>query len=333
MANEPIAPSIDSWQESMKRAIRTPSDLLQRLHLDPSDLDWSQEGQTDFPLFAPLEFVARMEQGNPRDPLFLQVWPARDESHNAKHFQNDPVGDLSVEKAPGLLHKYHGRVLMIASGACAIHCRYCFRRHYPYDTAPKSMQHWEESFLAIEKDNSIREVILSGGDPLSLVDATLTRWIDRIESIPHVHRLRLHTRLPVVIPSRVTSALIERLSRSRLAHWVVLHINHPNEIDDDVAMAIARLRSAGSTVLNQAVLLRGVNDDPQTLTHLFERLIDLQVGPYYLHQLDRVQGASHWEVPETLGRELLKEVRTRLPGYAVPLYVREIAGEENKTPL
>ncbi|AMV32318.1 L-lysine 2,3-aminomutase [Pirellula sp. SH-Sr6A] len=333
MANEPIAPAIDSWQESMKRAIRTPNELLQTLHINPSELDWSHVGQSEFPLFAPLEFVARMERGNPRDPLFLQVWPAREESQTADHFRADPVGDLAVEKAPGLLHKYQGRVLMIASGACAIHCRYCFRRHYPYETAPKSMQHWEESFLAIERDSSIREVILSGGDPLSLVDATLTRWIDRIEAIPHVHRLRLHTRLPVVIPSRVTTGLVERLARSRLAHWVVLHINHANEIDDAVAAAIARLRNAGSTVLNQAVLLRGVNDDPDSLTKLFERLIDLRVGPYYLHQLDRVQGAAHWEVPETVGRELLQEVRKRLPGYAVPLYVREIAGEENKTPL
>lgn len=333
MVNETLSLGSDSWQESMKLAIRNPEELLKALNLTADQLPWSIDGQLAFPVFAPLEFVSRMEKGNPSDPLFLQVWPASEESNVLPEYVSDPVGDLAVEKAPGLLHKYQGRVLMIASGACAVHCRYCFRRHYPYDSAPKSIQQWEPSFEAIEQDASIREVILSGGDPLTLVDATLSRWFDRIESIPHVHRLRLHTRLPVVIPNRVTSALAERLSRSRLAVWVVLHINHANEIDDPVAAAIQRLQKAGATVLNQAVLLRGVNDSVDALTKLFERLIDLQVGPYYLHQLDRVQGAAHWEVSETHGRELIAEVRRRLPGYAVPLYVREISGEAHKTPL
>jgi EF-P beta-lysylation protein EpmB len=333
MASEIASLKGDHWQESMKLAIRDPQELLKALGLKREDLPWSADGQLAFPLFAPLEFVSRMERGNPRDPLFLQVWPASEESHVLSDYVADPVGDLAVEKAPGLLHKYQGRVLMIASGACAIHCRYCFRRHYPYDSAPKSIQQWESSFEAIEQDASIREVILSGGDPLTLVDATLDRWLDRIESIPHVHRLRIHTRLPVVIPNRVTVALAERLSRSKLAVWVVLHINHANEIDEQVASAIERLQGAGATVLNQAVLLRGVNDNADTLTQLFERLINLQVGPYYLHQLDRVQGAAHWEVSENIGRELIAEVRKRLPGYAVPLYVREISGEAHKTPL
>lgn len=333
MESELISLGGDSWQDSMKLAIRTPQELLNALSLKADDLPWSTDGQLTFPVFAPLEFVSRMEKGNPLDPLFLQVWPASEESQVLLDYVADPVGDLAVEKAPGLLHKYQGRVLMIASGACAVHCRYCFRRHYPYESAPKSIQQWEPSFDAIEQDASIREVILSGGDPLTLVDTTLDRWLDRIESIPHVHRLRLHTRLPVVIPNRVTSTLAERFLRSRLAVWVVLHINHANEIDDQVASAIQRLQKAGATVLNQAVLLRGVNDNAKALTQLFERLIDLQVGPYYLHQLDRVQGAAHWEVPETVGRELIAEVRRRLPGYAVPLYVREISGEANKTPL
>lgn len=333
MASELVSQGNDSWQESMKLAIRNPQELLEALEIQVSELPWSSEGELAFPVFAPLEFVSRMEKRNPRDPLFLQVWPASEESQALVNYVADPVGDLAVEKAPGLLHKYQGRVLMIASGACAVHCRYCFRRHYPYESAPKSIKQWEPSFEAIEQDASIREVILSGGDPLTLVDATLDRWMDRIESIPHVHRLRIHTRLPVVIPSRVTAALTERLSRSRLAVWVVLHINHANEIDAQVATAIGRLQRAGATVLNQAVLLCGVNDNADALTQLFERLIDLQVGPYYLHQLDRVQGAAHWEVSENRGRELIAEVRKRLPGYAVPLYVREIAGEPNKTPL
>jgi EF-P beta-lysylation protein EpmB len=222
---------------------------------------------------------------------------------------------------------------MVVSGSCAIHCRYCFRRHFPYELAPKSLEQWEPTFRYIEEDDSIHEVILSGGDPLTLVDSTLQSIVERIASIDHVQRLRVHTRLPVVIPQRVTDALCEIFSSTRLATWVVLHINHAREIDGEVEQSISRLRNAGATLLNQAVLLRGVNDNVDALRQLFEKLVDCNVSPYYLHQLDRVAGGAHFEVPLELGQQWIADLRKRLPGYAIPLFVQEIAGEESKTAL
>ncbi len=322
-----------SWQESLKRAIRSPQELLAELGISERELPYSQTGLDDFPLFVTREFVRRMNPGDPNDPLLRQVWPATEEGIRFPGDLIDPVGDLQVETSPGVLHKYEGRVLLIASGVCAVHCRYCFRRHFPYEQAPKHLREWEESLHAIQQDRSVREVILSGGDPLSLVDANLSQLIERIENVEQVNRLRIHTRLPVVIPQRVTEELVEMLDATRLSVWIVLHINHPNEIDRALADAIGRLRSSGATLLNQAVLLKGVNDSEAPLAELFERLVDLNVLPYYLHQLDRVEGGRHWEVPVEKGRDLIAALRRRLPGYAVPQFVKEISGEPHKTPL
>ena len=322
-----------SWQEAMKSAVRDAATLMRLLGLDSNQVSLSSKGEAQFPVFVPLPYLARIRPGDPFDPLLLQVTPQYAESVDAAGFVADPVGDLEVEKTPGLLHKYHGRVLMVVSGSCAIHCRYCFRRHFPYELAPKSLQQWEPTFRYIEEDDSIHEVILSGGDPLTLVDNTLQSIVERIASIDHVQRLRVHTRLPVVIPQRVTDALCEIFSSSRLATWVVLHINHAREIDGEVEHSISRLRNAGATLLNQAVLLRGVNDNVDALHQLFEKLVDCNVAPYYLHQLDRVAGGAHFEVPPELGRQWIAELRKRLPGYAIPLFVQEIAGEESKTAL
>jgi EF-P beta-lysylation protein EpmB len=231
------------------------------------------------------------------------------------------------------LHKYQGRVLIVTTGACAVHCRYCFRRHFPYENGPKSLADWTAAFAHIESDASIHEVILSGGDPLTLVDATLVHLAERIAAIPHVRRLRVHTRLPIMIPERVTPGLIDWLTGTRLAPVVVVHANHPAELVGPAAAAVRRIVQRGVPTLNQAVLLRGVNDSTDTLAALSERLIDLGAMPYYLHQLDRVAGAAHFEVPVSEGLRIVNELQRRLPGYAVPRYVREVAGEPYKIEL
>jgi EF-P beta-lysylation protein EpmB len=222
---------------------------------------------------------------------------------------------------------------MVTTGACAVHCRYCFRRHFPYDEGPRSLADWEPAIRQIESDTSIEEVILSGGDPLTLVDEMLARLGERISRIEHVERLRIHTRLPIVIPQRATNSLIDWLAGTRLAPIVVIHANHPAEIDGDVAAALGKLVDAGVPVLNQAVLLRGVNDDADVLVDLSRRLVNLRVMPYYLHQLDRVVGAAHFEVPIERGREIMRQLEARLPGYAVPRYVQEIPGRHHKVDL
>jgi EF-P beta-lysylation protein EpmB len=274
-----------------------------------------------------------MRPGDPADPLLRQVLPLDAETRPADGFAPDPVGDLDAQLTPGLLHKYHGRALLVTTGACAVHCRYCFRRHFPYSDAPKGLAAWDAALETIADDRSIHEVILSGGDPLTLVDPTLAALADRIAAIGHVARLRVHTRLPVVIPSRVTDELIGWLTGTRLTPIVVLHANHANELAGEVPAAIARLADAGVPLLNQAVLLRGVNDLIDSQAALCERLVNLRVMPYYLHQLDRVAGAAHFETPVDEGRQIVAALRVRLPGYAVPRYVQEVAGATGKTLL
>ena len=315
----------------MKSAIRSVGELCRELSL-PVELG-SELASGAFRVFAPRGYVAKMVPGDPRDPLLLQVLPRTEETGDVNGFVNDPVGDLKASLRPGLIHKYEGRVFLVTTGACAIHCRYCFRRHFPYENAPRTLEAWGEAVHRIAADRSVEEVILSGGDPLTLVDSQLEQLIVALDRIPHLKRLRLHTRLPVVIPERVTDELLAWLTGSRLASLVVIHANHPREVGGDVATALSKLIRAGVPVLNQAVLLRGVNDDIEPLAELSRMLVNLRVMPYYLHQLDRVAGAQHFEVPLERGRELIEQLRARLPGYAVPRYVQEIAGESNKRVL
>ena len=325
------ATGTQSWQNAMKHAIRNSKDLCEALSLSVEAVQTSLDGELQFPVFVPLEFLSRMRKGDADDPLLLQVLPREEESLKDPAFEFDPVGDVHFEKAPGLLHKYRGRVLMIVSGACGVHCRYCFRRHYPYATAPKSIERWLPALEYIQNDSSIHEVILSGGDPLTVVDEHLAALVELLDAIPHLTRLRIHTRLPVVIPQRVDQHLCRWLGKTRLSKWVVLHINHPQEIDSELVSAISRLQRTGATVLNQAVLLRGINDSVEHLASLCERLIDCGVLPYYLHQLDRVAGATHFEADRVTGLMILDELAKRLPGYAVPKYVVEVAGEPSKS--
>jgi EF-P beta-lysylation protein EpmB len=307
--------------------------LLCELGLSPCELNISEEATRSFPLLVPRSYLARMTPGDPYDPLLRQVLPVADEQSVVPGFVTDAVDDDAARKAPGLLQKYQGRVLLIAAGSCAINCRYCFRRHYPYGEEPKRLDDWGPALDAIEQDTSIREVILSGGDPLMLPDERLTQLVERLDAIEHLTRLRIHSRLPIVLPDRVNPELLDTLRSSRLQPVMVVHANHPNEIAGDCADALRTLVRSGIPTLNQAVLLRGVNDSVDTLAALCERLVDLGVMPYYLHLLDRVAGTAHFEVPESTCRLLIEELRERLPGYAVPQLVREVAGEPSKTPV
>lgn len=327
----PPAPPV--WKRALRDAVRDPEELGRLLELPAEWAEQAAAAAEGFPLLVPRGYVARMRKGDPADPLLRQVLPLVEETRSEPGFVADPVGDEAAEVLPGLLHKYAGRVLLVTTGACAVHCRYCFRRHFPYEQSPKGVAAWVPALEHIAGDDSIKEVILSGGDPLTLVDETLAELANVIAAIPHVNRLRVHTRLPIMLPERVNDQLLGWLTGTRLQPIMVIHANHANEIDAPVAAAIRRLATAGVTLLNQAVLLRGVNDTTDAQAALCERLVDTGVTPYYLHQLDRVAGAAHFEAPVDLGRRIIAELASRLPGYAVPRYVQEIAGEPNKTEI
>ncbi|MFK7736835.1 MAG: EF-P beta-lysylation protein EpmB [Pirellulaceae bacterium] len=317
------------WPQALKRSVRSGFELCELLGIAPNDV--SEEAESDFPVFVPREYIERIEPGNPSDPLLRQVVSSQLEL--SPEGLVDPVGDAQSEATSGLLHKYKGRVLLIVSGACAVHCRYCFRRNYPYSSAPNGPGEWSQWVDYLRNDESIEEVILSGGDPLSVRDESLAWLVSQFESISHLKRLRIHTRFPVVIPQRVCEEMTNWLSTTRLAKFVVLHINHAQEIDDAVAAAARRLREGGATVLNQAVLLRGVNDSWLAQRNLSNALIAEQILPYYLHQLDPVRGGRHFEVSDSEAEEIFSKLRQELPGYAVPKLVRELAGEPSKTRL
>ena len=322
-----------SWKESLARAVRDPVTLLELLQIDKGLLAEAQRAAELFPLAVPREFIARMRPGDPGDPLLRQVLPLGLEHEDAPGSRKDPLAEQEFLSAPGLLKKYHGRALLVAAGTCAVNCRYCFRRNYPYGETPAGMDAWEPAFRELEADESIREIILSGGDPLVLTDKALERMVERLDRIPHLSRLRIHSRLPIVIPSRVTDGLLSTLRTSRLAPVVVVHSNHPAELDTSTGEALRRFINAGVPVLNQAVLLKGVNDDADVLAELSERLVNLAAMPYYLHQLDPVTGSLHFQVPVERGLEIIAALRRRLPGYAVPRYVQEIPGEAHKIDL
>jgi EF-P beta-lysylation protein EpmB len=318
------------WHQALAQAVRDPDELIDLLELPDVLREPARRSARLFPLLVPQSFLTRIRRGDPHDPLLAQVLPLAIEETTVPGFGIDPVGDAAARIAPGLLHKYHGRALLVMTGACAVHCRYCFRRHYPYGEEPKRLADWESAFAAIAADATLHEVILSGGDPLMLTDSRLQALCDRIGTIPHVKRLRLHTRMPIVLPERVTERLLGILRSAGPTPIVIVHANHAQELSGTCADALRRLVHGGFTVLNQAVLLRGVNDSVEAQAGLCEGLVDLGVIPYYLHQLDRVAGAAHFEVAEETGRALVVELRRRLAGYAVPRYVRETAGGEFK---
>lgn len=321
------------WGEVLAQSLRSCDELLAALELKLSDFPEGLSAASEFPVLVPRPFVERMAKGDPRDPLLLQVLPRAAEEQLHPAFSADPLGEQASNVAAGIIHKYHGRVLLLAASGCAVNCRYCFRRHFPYAENRLPRSQWQAALNYIAQDATITEVILSGGDPLMLQDEHLAELVDRIAGIAHVQRLRVHSRLPVVIAERLTEQLTDILTRTRLRSSLVLHVNHPRELSTQHAERLALMRQAGVTLLNQTVLLKGVNDDPAVLVELSEQLFNHHVLPYYLHVLDRVQGAQHFDVSSQEAYALYQHLLAHLPGYLVPKLVREEAGQPHKTPL
>lgn len=318
------------WQRELANAFTSVPELLSAVGLDAWSARPPAGVQTNFSLRVPRGFVRRMRRNDPNDPLLRQVLPVAAEADVIPGFGADPVGDLASMTSHGLLQKYSGRALLIATGACAIHCRYCFRRNYPYAEASLTPRHVDAALANIAADDTVHEVILSGGDPLSLSDARLGELLDRIARVEHVRRIRFHTRTPIVLPERIDAGLCDMLASAPLPSVFVVHCNHANEIDAAVDAALARLAGHTKALLNQSVLLRGVNDSADALVDLSEALFDSGVMPYYLHQLDPVAGTAHFGVPDTDARRIVAASAARLPGYLVPKLVREIPGEAAK---
>lgn len=322
-----------TWQEQLADVVRDPAELLALLGLDTQLLPEAETAARGFPLRVPRAFIARMRHGDPADPLLRQVLPLGLELREVPGFVADPLHEADSNPCPGLVHKYASRVLLIAARACAVHCRYCFRRHFPYGDNAPSREEWRQALDYIAAHPEVNEVILSGGDPLAASDRYLHWLVEALADIPHLTRLRLHSRLPVVIPDRLDDACLDWMTATRLKPVLVLHANHARELNDEVAAACARARNRGLWLLNQAVLLRGVNDSADALAALSERLFTIDVQPYYLHLLDHVAGAAHFLVDDDEAHRLMRALAARLPGFLLPRLVREIAGEPGKTPV
>lgn len=318
-----------NWQSELANAITSIDELLSELELE--QLENGLIRDPAFRLLVPRAFVKKMKKRDADDPLLKQILPQIAE--NAFSGVTDPVGDLDAMATPGLLHKYKGRVLLVTTGACAVHCRYCFRRHFPYASSNPRKQEWQHALEYIHSHDDIQEVILSGGDPLMLDNANLERLLDALAAVPHLEWLRIHTRIPVMLPSRLDHELVALLQSQRFRITFVIHANHANELMHDETEALQRLLHCGITLLNQSVLLKGVNDSATALIALSKRLYKAGVLPYYLHMLDPVQGAMHFDVAQNRAIDILETVKSELPGYLVPRLVREKPGETSKTAI
>jgi len=323
-----------NWKTQLSDLITDPKELLDTLQLSADQLlSGAILASEKFKLRIPRAFVGKMNVGDPFDPLLLQVLPHHLELEDHEGFVTDPLGEEQANQLPGVLHKYQSRFLLTLTGACAVHCRYCFRRHFPYQENLPKNEDWIQIKQYLLDHPDINEVILSGGDPLTLTNKKLALWVERLEGLPQLKMLRIHSRVPIVIPDRIDEEFISLLKNSRLHIILVVHSNHASEIDEYTAKQLQRLTENRVTVLNQAVLLKGVNDSVEQLAALSYRLLDARVMPYYLHVLDKVKGAYHFDLPTTSIDQIYTELLARLPGYLVPKLVREIAGEKNKTPL
>lgn len=322
-----------NWKQQFKNAIKNIDVLCDTLNLREEQLLLLKETNKNFPLRVPWSYVNRINKSDPNDPLLLQILPQAHEEINTPGFVNDPVGDLSSIKSAGLLQKYPGRALLLATSQCGVHCRYCFRQHFPYSNQNPRTNAWENSINELSKDKTINEVILSGGDPLILDDSELSKLAKKLEQITHIRRLRIHTRLPIVIPDRINESLFNWIDKLSLKIVIVLHINHAQELNSYLSSKLQDLSKTNCTLLNQSVLLKNINDNPQTLINLSEALFSTNVLPYYIHLLDKVQGSAHFEVNEARAISIMREVSSRLPGYLVPKLVKEVAGQTSKTIL
>lgn len=325
-----VSPEKADWLRDLATAFNDPTELLHYLNLPIAEFEQDIQARKLFALRVPRPFAEKMEKGNRFDPLFLQAMSQGEEFLQADGFSRDPLEEQQ-SPAPNILHKYHNRLLFMLKNSCAINCRYCFRRHFPYNEVKSGKASWQQSLAYIAEHTELEEVILSGGDPLMAKDSEIEWLLTELEQIAHIKTLRIHSRLPVVIPNRITDALCERLGRSRLNCVLVTHINHANEIDQTFADKMAKLKRADVVLLNQAVLLKGVNDNAQTLKALSEKLFDCGILPYYLHLLDKVEGASHFYLDDVAALAIYQELQRITSGYLVPKLVREIAKEPNKT--
>lgn len=322
---------ISCWHKSLAQGFHLAVDLLDFLQL-PKNLAESLAEQ-QFKTRVPLGFAERMQKGNPQDPLLLQVLAIREELTISEHYTSDPLQESTTNPIPGLIHKYASRVLLTLTGACAINCRYCFRRHFPYEENNPGRAGWDEAFRYIQNDKQINEVILSGGDPLLTKDVILDELLEKLSLIDHVKTIRIHTRIPVVLPERINNGLLNCLEKTRFNKVIVLHCNHPQELDQNVADACSALRQAGCHLLNQSVYLKGINNNAQILAQLSERLFSFGVLPYYLHVLDKVQGAAHFDTQINQVLDTYQIMQSLLPGYLVPRLAREEPGLLHKTLL
>jgi L-lysine 2,3-aminomutase len=324
----PKRESLLDWKQSLQQSIRTVDELLNLLKIsEPLSIDIDPY----FPLRVPREFVAKMLPQDPKDPLLLQILPLKEENVEVPLYTTNPVHDAEAIMRPGLIHKYPSKVLFTLTGACAVHCRFCFRRHYPYQENIPNQAQWEQNISYIQANPNIKEVIFSGGDPLSIADDKLAALVQMVDKIPHVQILRIHTRFPVMIPSRITKPLLDAIGTSRLKTVIALHINHPNEIDDHLTAAVNALKARGYTVINQAALLKGVNDNSDTLIELSYRLFQAGILPYYINVLDKVAGAHHFDIPLSEAKTLMQAQRDNLPGYLMPKWVVDVSGKGHKS--
>ncbi|WP_353409937.1 EF-P beta-lysylation protein EpmB [Pseudoteredinibacter isoporae] len=332
LPHHPLESHPRTWQQDLQDLIKHPAELAELLALKTEQL--CPEAAEQFEVRVTRHFVGLMEAGNPNDPLLLQVLPGLAETVETPGYSSEPLEETKqFTPLPGVIHKYQGRLLLMASNQCAINCRYCFRRHFPYQEHHLGRKQWLDAVDYIAHDESLSEVILSGGDPLTQSDKQLAWLASQLEQIPHIKRLRIHSRLPVVLPKRIDDKLLEWLSSERLQTSMVLHINHPQEISPELSQACKRLKDADVRLFNQSVLLKGINDRSDILAQLSEALFENHIQPYYLHQLDKVQGAAHFQVEDEKARQLYYQLRAKLPGYLVPLLTQEIPGKAAKTPL
>ena len=321
------------WQAKLQQLFNDPDLVLREVETTISAELISKKASESFSMRVPKEFIDRIKKGDPDDPLLKQILPVKDEEFEVDGFTTDPLAEMDTQVVPGLLHKYHGRALLIVTGTCAIHCRYCFRRHFPYTESNPAKDNWQQALDHIKNDPSISEIILSGGDPLTLADHRLLDLIQKLSDISHLQRLRIHSRLPIILPDRVNEHMIKWLTNTRLKSVLVVHTNHGNELDKNVATAMQRLHDINIPVFNQSVLLKGINDSAEILADLSERLFEIGIIPYYLHMLDPVAGAAHFKVDEASARSIMLKLYKTLPGYLVPRLVREIAGAQYKIPV
>lgn len=319
------------WQLELSRMVTCPKELFSLLALDESALPDAIAASALFPLRATRSFINRMEKGNINDPLLKQVLPLGQEGLTLPGYTQDPLQEITVNPVPGLLHKYQSRVLITLTSACAIHCRYCFRRSFPYSENTPGRAGWPALFNYIENNSNINEVILSGGDPLAVNDVYLLEFTNALTKLKQIKRLRIHTRLPIVLPERITPELLQWLNDLSIKPIIVLHTNHPNEINDDVKHAITQLKKTDVMLLNQSVLLRGINDNASILAALSEKLFDIGVLPYYLHTLDKVNGTAHFDCTDETAKAIHNRLKQTLPGFLVPKLVSELPGEVSKT--